>query len=397
MQIVFQYLIGFVLYSFSAIYPKNSRIWVFGAWGGKKYADNPRYLFEYTSRNHPEVTCVWLSTNSDIIEMLRRMGNKAYHPMSLRGILYSCKAKVGVVSHGMVDINRYACAGLKVVQTWHGIPMKPILLSDPKQQTKRRRKILLFLSLFFPFLKKDLVFDDHLIICSSSKFVTEVLKKVFGNNAPILETGFPRLDGLSTPLTEDFVYQQICQLKKEGVKVGIYIPTYRRKGEFNIVEYFLENIDNIGRHMAENGSQLYIRFHPFDFQNIPEDLKYSNINFLQDKDILWDFYKVLSCFDFLITDYSSICFDYALLNKPIIFLTPDRDSYIESNGYFVYDYINTNLPVYNTWNNLMEDFEHISKNRGKELLDFSKAIHTHRDGNSSKRLFTEVKNKINLK
>ena len=46
---------------FSSIIPKSPNVWVFGAWAGKRYSDNPRYLFEYIARAQPQIRPIWLA------------------------------------------------------------------------------------------------------------------------------------------------------------------------------------------------------------------------------------------------------------------------------------------------------------------------------------------------
>ncbi|CDG65347.1 MAG: hypothetical protein PWQ15_982 [Methanobacterium sp.] len=66
--------------------------------------------------------------------------------------------------------------------------------------------------------------------------------------------------------------------------------------------------------------------------------KYDRIYLLQDEDINQDVYKILPFTDYLITDYSSVYFDYMLLNKPIIFAPFDIDDYIKNDREFYYNY-----------------------------------------------------------
>ena len=116
-----KYLFGNILYFFSFFVPKSNKIWVFGSWGGQKFADNPKYFHNYV-RKHTDISPVWLTENTELIRELKNKGFVVYHSYRLLGIWYSSRASVGVVSHGLVDLNRYACARMNIVQTWHGIP-----------------------------------------------------------------------------------------------------------------------------------------------------------------------------------------------------------------------------------------------------------------------------------
>lgn len=395
MKYIFKYILGNIIFLLSALIPKSKKIWVFGSWGGKQFADNPKYLFNYIYERKTNIKAVWLSYNNDVVQILRGEGKLAYTTFSLKGIWYACRAKVGVVSHGMIDINRFACARLKVVQTWHGIPMKPILLSDPKESTINKRKLLKKLSWIFPFLKKELNFHNSLVICSSSDLVTKILKIAFGEASPIVTTGFPRLDGLFKKSPKNEILEKIASYKDEGLKPGIYMPTWRQKNEFNIIGYLIKNLQNIEEYLNQNNAILFLRIHPFDQHQLPQDFPYKRIHLISNETIKGDIYSILGEFEFLVSDYSSIIFDYLIMTKPIMLLAPDRDEYIDANGGFVYDYKELNLPVFNNWNDLFSSFE---ENFLPENIDkinvVSNEYHYHNDGNSSERVYNHVVNRM---
>lgn len=394
MKVALEYPFGNFFYFLSAIIFKSNKVWIFGAWGGNLYADNPKYLFEYINSKHKEIDSIWLSRNEQLIENLRNKNFKAYKINSVPGLWYCCRASIAVISHGMIDVNRYACARLKIVQTWHGIPMKPVLLSDPKQKTIKKRKLLSKLSFIFPFLKKELDYENNLLICSSSTYVSTLLKQIFGKNAPLVETGFPRLDGLFQPDCQKEVSKEIITYQNQGLKVGIYMPTYRSNGEFDIIDFFTSEIDSINEGLVKNEQVLYLKIHPFDFYKLPKSLNACNIHFINDEHIDGDIYEVLGLFDFLITDYSSVVFDYLVLTKPVFFLVPDRESYVESNGAFVFDYEQLNLPVFTTWVELLAQTSEVQKFLSNELQSASILFHQLRDYDNSKRLYNEIIKKL---
>ncbi|MCU4165505.1 CDP-glycerol glycerophosphotransferase family protein [Carboxylicivirga caseinilyticus] len=389
------YLFGNVLFVISSLFPKSLRIWVFGSWGGKAYADNPKYLFEYTTLHHHEIKCIWLTRDKDVRTHLRKEGYNAYYINSLLGVFYCMRASVGVISHGLVDLNRYSCARMKIVETWHGIPLKPVLLSDQKEEAKIKYKRSLQLRYVFPFLWKSIRYRSFLAIPSTSDYTTEILKKVFGKTAPIVKIGLPRLDAMLKPNMENEIAILIKNIRANGNNVGIYMPTYRREYEFDIVSELVKNINVIEKQSRNKGFVLFIKIHPFDFKKLPTNFKSNNVIFLLDSEINNDIYQILGLFDFLITDYSSIIFDFLILSKPIYLLTPDRDAYIESNGEFVFDYRELNLPVFNDWNSILEFYSNwIDDKTEDDLKRISKQVHSYFDSKSSKRMVDLIMSKI---
>ncbi len=388
-----RYLFGNILYLLSYLVPKSNRIWVFGSWAGELFADSPKYLFQYVSNSEFEFFPVWLTRNKKLANDLRRQGLNCYRINSLLGLWYSLRAKVAVISHGMIDVHRHACARQEIVQTWHGIPMKPVLLSDPKIKAIRKRKRKALLSFFFPFIKKDIEFNNYLAICSTSPHITDLFRKVFGASAPLVETGFPKNDALVKNSYESELGRKIESQIEQGYKVGLYIPTYRLEHEFDIVAYLQANLELIEKWLVEERMYLYLRFHPFDQRRLSDSLKSSHVFLVRDEDINNDVTNILGLFDLLITDYSSLAFDFLMIEKPIFFLAPDREEYIESNGEFVYDYQEMNLPISKDWKSVLEK---IAKDeyRNSSLEELSAKYHSYKDGKNSERLFKLISDKI---
>lgn len=385
------YLIGNLLYFVSYLIPKSKKIWVFGSNAGYSFSGNPKYLFNYISINNTDIKVVWLTRNKKIKDKLISLGKLVYHPYSIKGIWNSCRAAIGVHSHGMNDINPYTVHGMKIVQTWHGIAMKPILLSDPKEEEKKKRKQLVKLSLLFPFLRNNYDFNNNLIVCSSSPFVSEMNKKVFGSKSPIKVTGYPRLDGLFNSSQESNILGKIKIEKAKGNYIGIYMPTYRRKHEFNIIEFFIDNLPIIDTLLQKNKQVLFLKIHKLEAYTVKNRLQHKNVFLINDDEIDDDIYSILNQFDFLISDYSSIIFDFLILKRPIFLLTPDREDYIRTNGRFTYDYLDLELPIFDNWKELLGDSslaDFLLLKPKIELL--SKKFHTNCDGQSSYRLFDAI-------
>lgn len=392
MKIILYFLVGNIIYFISYITPKSSVIWVFGSYGGQYFSDNSKYFYNYIRLNHPEIKAIWITKNSVIYSKLKKQGHTVFMYNSIKGIYYSCRAKYGMTCHGMNDLNRMASARIKIIQAWHGIPMKPVLLSDPKESEILKRKIIYLLSYFIFFLKKQVGFDKNFVVLSSSDYVTNTILQIcFGKNAPFMNTGFPRLDGLFSPNMESEISQKIQSFKKEGKKIGIYMPTYRRENESDIVSLFVSNFQKIEKYLKLNNRVLFLKLHPFEHYKVKGLKASENIYFIDNNEIENDIYTILSFFDFLISDYSSIIFDYLLLARPTYLLVPDREDYIITNGNFVYDYMNIGLPVSENWKQLLDiisiPFDEVSP---KNIYQISRKFHKYRDGDSSKRLYEHI-------
>ena len=153
---IIKYLINIPIYLLSKIIKPNENIWIFGAWFGDKYADNSKYLFEYVNRNCHNIKAIWLSNDSNTVKLVKKKGYKSYKTYSLMGYFYSIFAKYGFVSTGMFDINFIPTYNMKLINLWHGIPLKKIVMDDfitrviPKDNLYNKLKNFLF-----PFLQDN--------------------------------------------------------------------------------------------------------------------------------------------------------------------------------------------------------------------------------------------------
>jgi CDP-glycerol glycerophosphotransferase (TagB/SpsB family) len=134
-----------------------------------------------------------------------------------------------------------------------------------------------------------------------------------------------------------YEFIQTCPLK-----IIIYMPTWR-ENSFNSNPI---NLDNLNKFAQDNGLFIIMKMHPFIrrdsfFDSIEQDKylfkdDYSfNITFYPSTD---DIYPILSHSDMLITDYSSIYFDYLLVNKPIVFFIYDKNEYLKYRGDFMLEF-----------------------------------------------------------
>ena len=389
------YILGDLIYFISSLIPKNKNLWIFGAWFGEKYADNSKYLFEYVNKNHTEIEAVWLTQNKITLELIKEKGYKAYLTYSLKGLWLSMRAKVGILSTAMVDINKYVAANMKIVQLWHGIPFKKIMYNDKitfKHPTLFEKMILKV----FPFLQKDVNYTNVLLIATSDEVRQRISSAFKSDIKNVKITGLPRNDAFFLPMAEKVpILESILDLKKRGIKVGICMPTHRKEGKSSLACFFSKDLSYINSELHNYKVTLLVKLHFYHLRNTNIFLyKYSNIIFLKDDDIKQDIYSILPKTDFLITDYSSIYFDYLLLDIPIIFTPFDIENYIKNDREFYYNYEEiTPGPKAKNWSEVLqcikETIEYPDKYKDQRAK-LRKLFHKYRDGNSSQRVFNEI-------
>jgi CDP-glycerol glycerophosphotransferase (TagB/SpsB family) len=134
------------------------------------------------------------------------------------------------------------------------------------------------------------------------------------------------------------------------------------------------------------------RFHLGEVRLLDRSL--SNVLFVKDEDIDQDIYTILSETDLLITDYSSVYFDYLLLNKPIIFAPFDLDTYTANERPLYYNYADvTPGPKARNWDEVIECIEAIvreSEVYEEQRLKVGSTFNAYHDGNSSQRVYQAI-------
>ena len=370
------YTINITLYIISKCVRKNKNIWVFGAWFGQHYSDNSKYLFEYANKYHKKIRAIWLSENKNVCHLVKLKGYEVYHTYSIKGYYYSMKANVSISCTGLNDINVYIPANI-LVNLWHGIALKKICYSDDItfKYSKTKQIILNFI---FPCRRK---LEDYSLTCACSAKEANNLSEAFRQPIrKIITSGLPRNDVFEIT-------------KSNNISKIIYMPTHRNEGEFDLYKLFFNDIEFINKKLKEIDVTLYIKFHYYHLKNSNMQDR-SNIFFIKDEDIKQDIYSFLPQTDILITDYSSVYFDYLLIDNPIIFAPFDYEEYIKKDRELYYDYDKvTPGPKCKNWTEVLEwiikfkNDPNLYKEERKKIRDY---FHQYQDNKSSERVMKNI-------
>ena len=373
---------------------KDKNTWVFGAIRGTKYMDNAKYLFEYV-HNNTTVNAIWLSKNQEVVDDLKTKGFKAYLEYSVEAQYYAKRAKVAIITHRgnrkKADLPMYCFSKkTKIIQLWHGIPLKKIayddkILSFKDDETNLTWKIKkIFIRTFFPFL--NYVHKPSLILALSEE-TQDIFSKAFRiPKEKVIITGYPR---------NDILFKNTFIKQKKSIKKIIYMPTFRGSvnSNFDLFLQYKFNLEQIDTFLANNNMQLDIKLHPF---NQPSDTLIKELNaseniFFLDHDAI---YEIISEYDMLITDYSSIYFDYLLLDRPIIFAPFDKGTYMKQDRefYFKYDKV-TPGPKAMNWDevkNALKMFDEDISLYSKERKEIRNRFHIYQDNKSTERVYKSI-------
>jgi CDP-glycerol glycerophosphotransferase len=327
------YVLGAVA---ALIVPRTNRVWVFGSGVGLGEGALPLMKLAREQLG-ADVRVVWLATTPAELRDARARGFDAVAKQSRRGLWLTLRARVLVVTHGMGDVNRYGVRGGFIVQLWHGIPLKRLHLDSP---AALRAPSFLPAGLghrVMAFAYGQAGRQIQLFPVSSARLVTRI-SSAFGIPPDrIAITGDPRDDVLSPDDPADRrerARQQLAELVGPvPPTVVMYAPTWR-DGDTDPSIPDEDTWQAIAAWLERTDSVLIVRTHPLGRGDYTAGTHISPRVRLLDAVLLADVTPVLPAVDALVTDYSSIAFDYALVGGPVVFLAPDVTSYTATRGLY---------------------------------------------------------------
>lgn len=326
------------VYWFSFLFPRNKNIWLFGSTFGRRFADNPRYFYLYVSQMDSTIRPIWISRNKEIVELLNTNGYEAYYNHSLKGMWYCLRGKVYCFDNYSKDISFWLSGGALKFNMWHGIPLKKIQADNvfdkvrhPKNRWEKFKA--------FPRRLSDEK-PSHYVL-TTSEYMKPIFESAF-RTKKVSTVGYPRIDGFAFAEIQN-IYTNAEQrtLKKiqdyldKNMESSMiyYMPTFRdsEKEFFDVID--LKQFDNF---LEENHFLFCTKLHPksklrAEFEAI-ESKNIINI------DADTDPYVFIPMSDVLVTDYSSIYFDYLFEKKPIVFFCYDMKRYLKDSRELYFDY-----------------------------------------------------------
>ncbi len=242
-------------------------------------------------------------------------------------------SKVIVTTHASYKLSRNQFH----VQLWHGAFIKKNGWMVTSQQQK-------FFKTAIDWLRVDY------ILSYSETYTTYMNACMVTDPRKYIVTGAPRNDFLFKS-SGSFYLKKIFPLMPSCNSVILFAPTFKEDNSLNYRNEINDNIFQIDnwnssefiKFLEENNLVLVVKPHPHEEKELFEIIKSTRSNriLLLTNDILKsldiDLYEVLNSIDLLITDYSSLYYDYLLLDRPILFVNPNNDIYQEDRGFLIED------------------------------------------------------------
>ncbi|MEU0158169.1 CDP-glycerol glycerophosphotransferase family protein [Streptomyces sp. NPDC006261] len=294
---------------------------LYSSFDGRQFSDSPRAIHRELARRGTDIQHLWVVRDQ-----------QAAVPEGVRAIaLHSAEWYEALARSRWVVTNTHLpgwferAEGQCVVQTWHGTPLKRIgrdLAGTPHADAAYMASM-------------ERRSAQWSVLVSPNSFSTPVLRRAFGYPGEVLECGYPRNDLLFAPDRAKVATAVRERLAiPEGRRVVLYAPTWRedrpRQGGRYDPDLRL-GLDQ-AREALDDDHVLLVRRHYLVGGSVPDT------DFVRDVSRHPDAAELLLISDVLVTDYSSIMFDFAQTGRPMLFHTYDLAHYRDTLRGFCFDF-----------------------------------------------------------
>jgi CDP-glycerol glycerophosphotransferase (TagB/SpsB family) len=371
------------------VFPRDQRLWVFGAWHGRQYADNARYLYRHVRDREPTLRAVWLAHDPAVVRQVAKEGGEAELAYSWRGILVALRAGVFLVTHSSEDVNTHASLGGRLINLTHGTPLKRM---GKDARALRNDAVTLLFERYLRRLLPGKRRAEMLLVASEEgqQRMISAFELPFERVVPL---GYPRWDAFAEGGGDLLRRQGIDPDAYAGIL--LYAPTLRLRGRGELDLAQGERLERLLPWLASERLLLLIRGHTSLKMTGVQALLASGSPWLREAPVSMfpDVNALLPAVDGLITDYSSLMYDYACLNRPIILMAPDLDDYLNADVGIYGDYLSDAPgPVIDHWQQLPDAWRAI--HRGEHQARLSAFVTRHaglHDGRACARATAVVK------
>ncbi len=379
---------GILLFLYKAMcimFPVNKKVILFESNVGRNYTGNPKAIYEniVTQGLDKDYICVFSLENKaenipGNIKKVKRLRLKYFYYMAVAGLWISDSRFPEFI------IKRKET---KYIQTWHGTPLKKLALDMDSIHMDGEKSLEEYKEKF----RKNSATWDYLI--SQNRFSTEVFTRCFDFHKTMLEYGYPRNDVLFLNNND----AQITSIKKKyGIpldkKAILYAPTWRDNECYGNNRYKFSlalEYDKLMR--ALSGEYVLLVKCHYLVQDTIDWTPYRG--FVYPFDSKTDIAELYLIADAMITDYSSVMFDYSLLRRPMFFFAYDLKEYKEELRGFYFDYFEEIPgPISQTTEELIEQILGYKELDWKEKYDvFSDKFNTFDCGNAAEQVISLIK------
>lgn len=344
--------------------PRIATLWVFGS--GIGVGEGALALARELRRTDPSARIIWLVADDSEAALAESEGFQPVHRRGRRGFWATLRAGRIVVTHGLGDANRFGVFGGRIIQLWHGAPLKRLHLDSPvTTRIGGPAPVRILLRRMYEAGAKQVA-----LYVAGSVESAERLRSAFRVDPGRVQVlGDPRDDALAEqrrdPAAAAEARARVLELLRnagtEAFPPGheadlsgplvLYAPTWR-DGDPDPAIPDAAELAAIRGALERLGAHLVIRSHPLGAGAYSEALG-GRIHGLG-ADLVRDITPLLGAFDAVITDYSSIAIDFSLLSRPIVWFAPDLEAYAATRGLYEPLEVTASGRIERTWGETLD-------------------------------------------
>lgn len=356
-----------ILYPFFCLFKINDKKIICDNFHGKGFSCNPKYIVEELHKRYPEYIIIWIfdfyhlkpDTLPDFVIPIQYDTTKElYHLATSKFWIFNYRR-----THQLPKRK-----GQIYFQTWHGSIGPKMIEQDAIESVSQR---------YVNNSKIDSTKIDYCI--SGSKHLTRLYNNSFWYNGPVLEFGSPRNDILFDKSKVETIKKQ---LGLESKKICMYAPTFRKDYAFNNYDLDYSKLYEFLNKDENENWVILLRFHPnIIFEGMPEDNpNVINVSTYPDPQ------ELCLISDMLITDYSSIIYDYIIQSKPAFIYASDYEDYVNNDRHLYFQLTDTPFSIAKTTDELIQNIQNLDKLKyDKKVQEFLSKMGALEDGLASKK------------
>lgn len=308
---------SFILKFIGFFIKTDNNLVLFVSYSGRKYDDSPRFLYEYMKTNdkYKNYKCIWAFENPNNYPI---SDDEKIKIDSIKYYITALKAKYWITNSSITRGLNFKKKKTKYIIFQHGtVGIKKLGVDINKNNTSFK-------------IKKEEDIDMFIIQGKKEK---EILERCLGLKDNIYKLGLPRNDELA-----HVTKKKINEVRKKlnipkDKKVILYAPTFREFYKDNKLNTYIKTPFDFKKLESELGNEYVLvvtaHYEVARMLNIPNDNNFviNAFNYPYINDLL------ISA-DILISDYSSVFFDYAILERPMICFANDYNLYKKERGFY---------------------------------------------------------------
>lgn len=355
---------------------------LFESFGGKSVSDSPKEIDRELAARYPTLRRFW-----SVVDHSVRVPEGAT-PLVVGTDEWMHRLATSSVIINNNNFPHYfrKAEGQIYIQTWHGTPLKKIGNDVPPGNLSLRYRNLMV-------KEAESEWD---VMLAQSPWAARQLSSAFGYTGPIFHDGYPRNDYLSDVTRMDEARRRIFRQRAidDGKIIVLYAPTWRdymkdSSGRYSRVDFL--GLDEVARALGNQYVILY-RGHANSVDSVQKPLPDGVIDVSRHSDVN----ELMAAADMMITDYSSIMFDFAVTGKPIAFMASDLERYRDETRGFYFDFEHEHPgPIFRdadqaiSW---IRSNAHGVRANSEDYVNFISKFAPRDDGNAAKRFVTKHAN-----